>query len=124
MAGRFLALMTDGRWTSVSPTPEGELQVTNNLMETSNVLQLSLGTCQQLYLAMRIALLIVADNVGASVPVLADDILVSFDAKRRVGAARALAELARHRQVIVMTCHQEVADALLAADPAATQLIL
>lgn len=124
MAGRFLALMTDGRWTSVSPTPEGELQVTNNLMETSNVLQLSLGTCQQLYLAMRIALLIVADNVGASVPVLADDILVNFDAKRRIGAARALAELARHRQVIVMTCHQEVADALLAADPTATQLAL
>ncbi|WP_281508298.1 ATP-binding protein [Parvibacter caecicola] len=124
MAGRFLALMTDGRWVSVSPTPEGELQVTNSLMETCNVLQLSLGTCQQLYLAMRIALLIVADNVGASVPVLADDILVNFDAKRRAGAARALAELARHRQVIVMTCHQEVADALIAADPTATQLNL
>ena len=57
-------------------------------------------------------------------PVLADDILVNFDAKRRAGAARALAELARHRQVIVMTCHQDVADALIAADPPATQLNL
>lgn len=124
MAGRFLSLMTEGRWTSVSPTAEGDLQVTNDLMQTCNVLQLSLGTCQQLYLAMRIALLIVADNVGASVPVLADDILVNFDAKRRAGAAKALAELGRHRQVIVMTCHQEVVSALRAADPAATCLQL
>lgn len=124
MAGRFLALMTDGRWTSVSPTSEGDLQVTNDLLQTCSVLQLSLGTCQQLYLAMRIALLIVADNVGASMPVLADDILVNFDAKRRDGAAKALAELARHRQVIVMTCHQEVVAALQSADPTATYLQL
>lgn len=124
LAGRFLSLMTEGRWVSVSPTPEGELQVTNSLMESCNVLQLSLGTCQQLYLAMRIALLIVANNVGQAVPVLADDILVNFDARRRVGAARALAELAHHRQVIVLTCHQEVVDALQAADPTATLLQL
>lgn len=124
MAGRFLALMTDGRWTAVSPTPEGDLQVADELGQTRNVLQLSLGTCQQLYLAMRIALLIVADNVGASVPVLADDILVNFDASRRAGAARALAELARHRQVIVMTCHREVVDALQAAEPTASLVAL
>ena len=60
------------------------------------------GTCQQLYLALRIALLECAPEVGTAVPVLADDILVNFDDDRRAGAARALAELAQSRQVIVL----------------------
>ena len=60
------------------------------------------------YLALRIALLECAPEVGTAVPVLADDILVNFDDDRRAGAARALAELAQSRQVIVFTCHKEV----------------
>ena len=57
---------------------------------------------------LRIALLECAPEVGTAVPVLADDILVNFDDDRRAGAARALAELAQSRQVIVFTCHKEV----------------
>ena len=72
---------------------------------------LSLGTCQQLYLSLRIALLLAADNVGRAIPILADDILVNFDSRRR-GAARALAELAKMRQVIMFTCHEEVVSVL------------
>ena len=34
--------------------------------------------------------LLTADNVGRAIPILADDILVNFDASRRRGAARAL----------------------------------
>lgn len=107
-ASRLLALMTNGRWTEVSLTAEGTLQVTDALKVTRAPVHLSLGTCQQLYLALRIALLTTAENVGRAIPILADDILVNFDAARRVGAARALAELATQRQVILFTCHEEV----------------
>lgn len=107
-ASRLLALMTNGRWTEVSLTAEGTLQVTDALKVTRAPVHLSLGTCQQLYLALRIALLTTAENVGRAIPTLADDILVNFDAARRVGAARALAELATQRQVILFTCHEEV----------------
>lgn len=107
-ASRLLSLMTDGRWTEVSLTSEGTLQVADAFMRTREPVHLSLGTCQQLYLTLRIALLTSADNVGRSIPILADDILVNFDEQRRAGAARALAELAETRQVILFTCHPEV----------------
>lgn len=116
-AGRLLSLMTDGRWTKVSLTPDGRLQVTDAVKTTREPVHLSLGTCQQLYLALRIALLMTADNVGRAVPILADDILVNFDSTRRAGAARALAELAQVRQVILFTCHEEIVETMRTADP-------
>ena len=70
------------------------------------------------------ALLLTADNVGRAIPILADDILVNFDAERRRGAARALAELAVTRQVILFTCHEEVVAALREAAPDATRIDL
>lgn len=115
-ASRLLSLMTDGRWTKVSLTAEGRLQVSDAVKTDRDPQHLSLGTCQQLYLALRIALLMTADNVGRAVPILADDILVNFDTARRVGAARALAELARMRQVILFTCHEEIVKTMREAD--------
>ena len=111
-ASRLLCLMTEGRWTEVSLTSEGTLEVTDAVKCRRSPVHLSLGTCQQLYLALRIALLTTAENVGRAIPILADDILVNFDERRRAGAARALVELAETRQIILFTCHEEVVRAL------------
>ena len=105
-------------------TWESKLQVVDAARTAREPVHLSLGTRQQLYLALRIALLQQADNVGRAIPVFADDILVNFDARRRRGAARALAELARTRQVVLFTCHEEVVKALRKADPDLTELEL
>lgn len=123
-ASRLLELMTDGRWVKVAMTSDGRLQVVDAVRTVREPVHLSLGTCQQLYLALRIALLLTADNVGCAVPILADDILVNFDAKRRAGAARALVELAQTRQVILFTCHEEVVETLREADPALNEVEL
>ena len=123
-ASRYLQLMTDGRWQKVKMSSEGTLQIEDAAHTSRDPLHLSLGTRQQLYLALRIALLQQADNVGRAIPVFADDILVNFDARRRRGAARALAELARTRQVVLFTCHEEVVKALRKADPDITELEL
>lgn len=123
-AGELLSLMTDGAWIRVALSPEGTIVATDAARNERDPKHLSLGTCQQLYLALRIALLMCADNVGESVPILADDILVNFDSQRRAGAARALAQLARTRQVIVFTCHEEVVEAMGMADPACTVIDL
>lgn len=111
-ASRLMAIMTGGRWTRVELTDEGVLQVRDCTLAAREPGMLSLGTCQQLYLALRIALLKCAPNVGRAIPVVADDILVNFDAARRRGAARALVELAETRQVILLTCHKEVVEVL------------
>lgn len=116
-ASELFSLMTCGKWVKVSLGDDGQLLATNSGHVTRPPQLLSLGTCQQLYLALRIALLMSARNVGAAIPVLADDILVNFDEKRRAGAAAALAELASVRQVVVFTCHKDVVKALRQAAP-------
>lgn len=120
IASELFALMTDNAWRTVRISPDNQIEVTDALMTTRPPELLSLGTRQQLYLALRIALLVTAENVGASIPILADDILVNFDDERRRGAARALSYLAEHRQVILFTCHADVVALLKEAGSAAT----
>lgn len=116
-ASRLLADMTQGRWVKVELADDGRVVVEDAVKTRLDPVRLSLGTCQQLYLSLRIALLMEAESVGRAVPILADDILVNFDTPRRAGAARALAELARTRQVILFTCHEEIVETMRAADP-------
>ncbi len=123
-ASELLSLMTDGRWVEVRASEDGGLTVKSAVHEVLEPKNLSLGTSQQLYLAMRMALLMTARDAGRSIPVLADDILVNFDASRRHGAALALKELASMRQVIVFTCHEEVADLLARVAPGRTLIEL
>ena len=106
-ASHLMELMTAGAWVGVASSGSDVCAIDSFGAQFPPRL-LSLGTCQQLFLALLIALLECAPEVGTAVPVLADDILVNFDDDRRAGAARALAELAQSRQVIVFTCHKEV----------------
>ena len=114
-ASRLFAQMTNGAWTHVAMTSEGGLVAEAPNGSSREVRHLSMGTTQQLYLALRIAMLLQASDVGRAVPVLADDVLVHFDENRRKAAAAALAELAASRQVIVFTGHRETVRALGAA---------
>lgn len=111
-ASELLRLMTNEKWQRVLMDEDGALVAVDAVGRRFDPRFLSMGTCQQLYLALRIALLECAADVGAGIPVLADDILVNFDDNRRVGAVKALAELARSRQVILFTCHKEILDAV------------
>lgn len=66
--------------------------------------QLSDGTRDQLWLALRLAFL--QHQLGHKrLPVVLDDVLVHFDDKRSKEALLAIAELARHTQVILFTHH-------------------
>ena len=112
MASRLFSQATDGAWSRIAMTPEGRLLAVAPDGGLLDVDRLSLGTCQQLFLSLRIAMLTLADSVGRAVPVLADDILVHFDDGRRRAAARMLAELAAKRQVVAFTCHRETVEAL------------
>lgn len=117
VASRLLSGMTGGAWQQVRLNAQGELEVLDAVGASRTPNLLSLGTRQQLYLSLRIALLLTATNVGRALPVLCDDILVNFDDERRAQAATALAELAQHRQVILFTCHSDVAALMGTVDP-------
>lgn len=123
-AGHLLKTMTAGAWDHVQVDDGGKIQAVSFSGNAVKPVRLSLGTRQQLYLALRLALLQTASDVGRNVPVLCDDILVNFDEVRRDGAARAIAELAEQRQVIVFTCHEDVVSLLSDVCPYATVLSL
>ncbi len=123
-ASRLLSLMTDGAWVQVRLSEDGSIEAVDALRTALPPHLLSVGTRQQLYLSLRLALLITASDVGRGLPVVCDDILVNFDDTRRVQAARALAELARTRQVVLFTCHKDVAALMGTVDPSSKRLEL
>ncbi len=106
LASQALEEMTKGEWVKVDYDGQ-HVYVINQDSRRKDPEMLSNGARQQLYLALRIALLISSDDIAPSLPVIADDILVNFDEYRREGAVRAIARLARTRQVILFTCHKE-----------------
>lgn len=70
-----------------------------------NILTLSEGTSNQVYLALRIAVCLLATPQDDPCPVILDDALISFDDERMGYALDYLKELAETRQIILFTCH-------------------
>ena len=77
--------------------------------------ELSQGTREQLYLALRLAYVQNHARKAEALPVIVDEILVNFDEHRARNAARVLAEFARENQVLLFTCHPWLADMLIEA---------
>jgi uncharacterized protein YhaN len=72
--------------------------------------QLSEGTCDQLYLALRIAALEDYAAATSPLPFIADDILQTFDDPRTIATLRSLVALSAHVQVIILTHHRHVGE--------------
>ena len=66
------------------------------------------GTCDQLYLALRLSLLESYLAQREPIPFIVDDILIMFDDDRAVAALKALARLAEQTQVIFFTHHHHL----------------
>ena len=107
-AQTVFASMTGGRYVAlISPVGSDDLRArdaSDNERSVTN--ELSRGTREQLYLAMRLGLIAQYEQTAEPLPVIMDDILVNFDDMRGPLAVQALAEFAKDRQVIVMTCHE------------------
>jgi len=82
--------------------------------------QLSTGTQQQLYLALRLALVDEFSRRTEPLPLIMDDCLVNFDPERRAAVAELLAARFADGQCLLFTCHPETAELLAgqAAGPA------
>lgn len=71
---------------------------------------MSEGTCDQLYLALRVALLESSLAGREPLPFVVDDLLVMFDDARAAAALEVLARLSESTQVIFFTHHQHLVD--------------
>ena len=83
--------------------------------------ELSEGARDQLFLALRLALL--ERRAGEPLPFIGDDLLASFDDARTACTLSLLAEFGRGRQAIVFTHHRHVADLAAAAGNPAIEVL-
>jgi uncharacterized protein YhaN len=110
-ASTWLARLTRGRYTRVwTPLGEDELLIDDAHGQAWQVATFSRGTREQLFLALRLALVASYARRGVRLPMVLDDVLVNFDADRAKAAAEALNDfaLAGH-QLVVFTCHEHLA---------------
>ena len=82
---------------------------------------LSEGTRDQLFLALRLALL--ERRTAEPMPFIGDDLLASFDEARTQATLKLLAEAGRARQIILFTHHRHVAELARALPGEAVDLI-
>jgi uncharacterized protein YhaN len=78
---------------------------------------LSSGTRDQLFLALRLAGIEQHLVEREPVPLIIDDVLVSFDDTRARSTLKCLAELAAKTQVLLFTHHRHVVDLAVAVEP-------
>lgn len=122
-AADLLAQLTGGRYVRViAPLDQSRrIHVEDAQGRLKSLEQLSRGTAEQLYFAIRLAWIEEVERQGQPVlPLLLDDILVNFDPVRLARTAAVLAASAQHRQVLLWTCHPHIAEALAAVGATVT----
>jgi uncharacterized protein YhaN len=105
--------ITGGRYARiVAPPGDASVRVETEGGESRATEELSRGTGEQLYLALRFGLIEEFARHAEPLPVVMDDILVNFDADRAARAASAIGDLAERHQVLYFTCHPWTAELL------------
>ena len=118
-AERYFFEMTLGRYRRIiAPLGESSLHVVEANGQEKTPDQLSRGTREQLYLALRFGLIEQFRERSGPLPIVVDEVLVNFDRERALAAARGFARLAQRHQVIAFTCHEWVVDLFREADGA------
>jgi uncharacterized protein YhaN len=102
----YFSKITEGEYQSILFTDANELVVLKEDGTRFFPHELSRGTAEQVYLAIRLA---VASNAGPEdFPILMDDIAVNFDQKRTRRTLSLIQEIAQDRQVLFFTCHSHL----------------
>ena len=118
---QMFGLMTANRYTSIQRKLDehGTLLVVDDAGTRKEPHQLSTGTREQLYLAIRLAYISRYCQESEPLPIVMDDVLVNFDPHRLRQTIGVLAELAKQEslQIIFLTCHDHVVDAVESAVP-------
>ena len=120
-AQAYFRQITNGRYVRITAPPgDASVRVETESGDQRMPSELSRGTVEQLYLALRFGLIEEFARHAEPLPVVMDDILVNFDEARTERAASAIGELAATHQVIFFTCR---ADTAVALDPGAERTL-
>ena len=119
-ASLFFKVMSEGRYIRViAPLDGTEIQVERADGVRLPPQLLSRGTAEQLYLAMRLALVREYASTTDALPVVFDDVFVNFDPARTRNTLLAVRDLAETHQVMLFTCHPHFVNIVEEIVPAA-----
>ena len=105
----FFKDITGGRYDRViAPLGQKIIRVSEANGLNKEPSELSRGTREQLFLSLRFGLVQELGQRTETLPVIVDEVLVNFDPKRALRAARAFVQLSSTNQVLVFTCHPTV----------------
>ena len=111
IAGEYMNRLTMGRYEKLLFDKSFDAMAkTNEDSVSRNVLSLSQGTADQLYLSLRLAMCELMLSGDEPCPIILDDAFVSFDDERMARALELLLELGEKRQIILFSCHSREAD--------------
>ena len=100
---RIFSELTDGRYDRVVISREFKPEAGSEMLALHPAGDLSCGTVDQLWLALRLAVLHAA--LPAGTPLVLDDALVTFDDERLSRALELILRESETRQVLLFTCH-------------------
>ena len=111
-AGEFFTTITEGRYRRLFVPMDSPSEVAVEAANGArlNPSQLSRGTQEQLYLALRFGLIREFGEQNERLPVVVDEVLVNFDPARQRRAAEAFVSLSDTNQVLIFTCHPQTVD--------------
>lgn len=122
-ASEVFGQITRGRYVAVRQVDgSASFRAISDRDHAVDVQELSRGTQEQLYLAVRLGLARALGQRTARLPLVMDDILVNADPDRAAAVAAALADVAQDHQILYLTCHPANAE-LLAQASAGTQVM-
>lgn len=109
-ASVYVREMTEEKYVRVwTPVDEDILYVERRDGTAFSAEQLSTGTRELLYLAIRLALIEEYRTKGVTLPVILDDVLVNFDRRRASAAAKVLTDFAgKNTQILFFTSHEHI----------------
>ncbi|MFN7133763.1 MAG: hypothetical protein ACK4N5_16925, partial [Myxococcales bacterium] len=125
-ASAFFRALTGGAYTGLEIDRSGKEPALLALSANGparTTTQLSDGTLDQIWLALRLAVARKAAQEGP-LPIVLDDVFVHFDDGRTVAALKLLAELSHELQIIVFTHHDHVVDLARAAVAEALEVVV
>ena len=104
-ASKIISLITDFRYKELKVDENLVLRTTDPYVkDIVPVSVLSNGTVDQMYLALRIALVQTMEKRSEKLPIILDEVLSQYDEMRSLNTIKMLKEISNERQVIFFTC--------------------
>ena len=112
LAEEIFGYVTKGNYSRIfKPMDSEDIFIVNKNEQTKGLLEMSRGTREQLYLALRFGLIGEYEKRSEPLPIVMDDIFVNFDDDRNNQMRDRIIQFSKKRQVIILTCHKHTFDA-------------